>query len=279
MFLLCLVWLCGGWLVGMHHTPLPLAAAFSPPFSSKKISMDQPETTVSPQMQPKRHYQQLKLLPNGMHTPPRSFTNYQSRFDLEEEEWRMRNSGLYYPPNDYDRLRNAPPPPPIARKTKISYTDAGTLCITLEPAGLGTSALFGGAFSLAWFSAIVPATFTSAGTALFLLPFWAAGGMVAKTSVIDPLVGTSLTIGEYAWSVQATLGGKRLIKENSGATTEITGAGVEVGLVQDGTPAQYYLQLYGTDCQLGMGMAKEELERLAKKINAHLAQFPSTLEE
>ena len=54
--------------------------------------------------------------------------------------------------------RSAPRPRPANARTLIDRSDAGTLLLTVPPAGLGGSTLMGAAFGAAWFSAIVPAT-------------------------------------------------------------------------------------------------------------------------
>ena len=98
--------------------------------------------------------------------------------------------------------------------------------------------------------------------------------MVAKTSLIDPLVSTSLTIGDYAWSIESSLGGRRL-RERSGATEDLLteAATVQMTFTQNGEPGQYYLQLDDDDCVVGVGMAEKELQRLADAINDHLLQL------
>eukprot|EP00542_Grammatophora_oceanica_P011360 CAMPEP_0194036648 /NCGR_PEP_ID=MMETSP0009_2-20130614/9015_1 /TAXON_ID=210454 /ORGANISM="Grammatophora oceanica, Strain CCMP 410" /LENGTH=48 /DNA_ID= /DNA_START= /DNA_END= /DNA_ORIENTATION= len=46
-----------------------------------------------------------------------------------------------------------------------------------------TNSIFSGAFSIMWFSTIVPVSLSGGG--LFMIPFWLAGGIVAKTAAID----------------------------------------------------------------------------------------------
>lgn len=231
----------------------------------------------SPSTGPWRHSNQKDNIPVVYRSPFDTEGEAEERYRREIEQTKYgierTDTPTFRLPNTSSEHRRLAPPV-SSRKAKISYTDAGTLCITLKAAGWGTSSMFGGAFSLAWFSAIVPATFASAGSALFLLPFWAAGGMVAKTSLIDPLVSTSLTIGDYAWSIESSLGGRRL-RERSGATEDLLteAATVQMTFTQNGEPGQYYLQLDGDDCVVGVGMAEKELQRLADAINDHLLQL------
>ena len=58
------------------------------------------------------------------------------------------------------------------------------------------------------FSVVAPATATGGAGALFMLPFWIAGGAVAKQSLLDPARATSLSIGEFAWELSQTLPGE-----------------------------------------------------------------------
>ena len=86
---------------------------------------------------------------------------------------------------------------PMGARSTITTSDAGTLLITIPAAGLGGGMLIGGAFTAAWFSAVVPATFATGGAgALFLLPFWLAGGAVAKQTILDPAKSSALSIGD-----------------------------------------------------------------------------------
>lgn len=171
---------------------------------------------------------------------------------------------------DHPTMRHGAPQ--FSRKAKISHTDAGTLQINLSAAGLGGSSLVGTAFSVAWFSVVVPATFTSAGTALFMLPFWAAGGLVAKSSVVDPLTSMTLEIGEYAWNIRKTIAGRKVM-DKSGPTKEIDQAETYVSLYRDNVPAQYEMILHGPDVKFGTGLGKSELERLQQIINEHLDEM------
>lgn len=165
-------------------------------------------------------------------------------------------------------VRPRPPPNSLAR---MQFSDAGTLLIEIPSKGLGTDSVFTGAFSLAWFSAIIPATFASGGASLlFMLPFWAAGGMVAKNAVFDPFVSGSLTVGKFAWSVENKYAKKR-ISSKEGPTEQLRGSTAEIVAVINGVP-QAEIKLY-TDSGItafGLGLSIEELEYLAGEINDHL---------
>jgi len=164
--------------------------------------------------------------------------------------------------------RPFPPPNSLA---KLEFSDAGTLKISIPPRGLGTDSLLSGAFSLAWFSAIIPATLASGGASLFfMLPFWAAGGMVAKQAAFDPFVSGNLSVGKFAWSVQNQYAG-RIINEKEGATEQLRGATAEVVAVVNGVP-QAEIKLYADSgmTAFGLGLSIEELEYLSGEINDHL---------
>ena len=176
------------------------------------------------------------------------------------------------------RLRQAaerrPAAPPGAR-TSISRSDAGTLLVEVPAAGINAGTLMTGAFSVAWFSAIVPATAsmlaTGGGSALFMLPFWLAGGAVAKQAVVDPAKATSLSIGEFAWELRQEAVGLPL-SSAAGASEELDGCSVEVAAEVNGVP-QHVLRLFsGTRTwSIGGGLSKVELEYVAGEVNAHLA--------
>ena len=105
---------------------------------------------------------------------------------------------------------------------------------------------------------------------LFMLPFWASGGLVAKLAFYDPFLGGQLTIGQYAWSLKGTwLGLKK--KEKDGATDDLRGAVAEIAAYVNGV-AQAELRLYGSQgmVSLGLGLGLDELEYLAGEINQYL---------
>jgi hypothetical protein len=160
--------------------------------------------------------------------------------------------------------------------------------------------LFSGAFSLAWFSAVAPATFTRGAPLLFMLPFWVAGAVVAKTAVLDPCVSSQLTIGRrvrlelepklqgthrpsltrsapvrgrsYAWSLRSTAYRGVVLKEREGPTDDLRGAQAEVTAYINGAP-QCELRLYGESgtSSLGLALSADELEYLEAEINGHLS--------
>lgn len=171
-----------------------------------------------------------------------------------------------------------PSPNSLAR---IEFTDADTLIITLPPKGFGTSSLFTGAFSLAWFSTIIPATLAAAaassgGSLLFLLPFWAAGGVVAKDAIYDPFVAGRISIGQYAWEVENIVYGGRKVTSKEGPTEQLRGAKADVVGIVNGIP-QAEVKLY-TDkgvTAFGLGLSIEELEYLSSEINDHLNKLRS----
>ena len=125
---------------------------------------------------------------------------------------------------------------PFGCQSTITRTDAGSLIITVPSSGLRSDSIMAGVFSLVWFSAILPATFAGGlPSALFLLLFWASGGMIVKLAFYDPFLGGQLTIGQYAWSLKGTwLGLKK--KERDGATDDLRGAMAEVTMYVNGVP-------------------------------------------
>ncbi|KAL3907615.1 MAG: hypothetical protein SGPRY_010110 [Prymnesium sp.] len=106
---------------------------------------------------------------------------------------------------------------------------------------------------------------------LFMLPFWAAGGLVAKTAVLDPFVSSELTIGRYAWSLRTMAYGGVVLKMQEGSTTELRGAQAEVAAYVNGVP-QLELRLYSEAgmSSIGVALTLEEVEYLASEINEHL---------
>jgi len=166
--------------------------------------------------------------------------------------------------------------PPNSRAT-IEVTDAGTLEIRCPSKGMTSESYFSAAFSLAWFSAIVPATFV-AGPVLSkvaLLPFWAAGGLVGNQAVVQPYLSSVVSIGKYAWSVENQLFGKTL-KKYDGATRTLSGATTEVTVVVNDVPQQA-VRLYGSSekgmVSFGQNLSPEEQQYLADEINRHLEQL------
>ena len=168
------------------------------------------------------------------------------------------------------------PKRPRKLRSKISRSDAGTLVIDIPATGTSASSLFAGAFSVAWFSSIVPPTFSAIplATRLFFLPFWMVGGMVAKAAVVDPFISGKLTIGQFAWSLRGDYIGVAPIKEKHGPTDELRGANTEVVAIVNGIP-QSELQLYGDMgvISFGLGLPSDELEYLVGEINDVLRSY------
>ena len=163
-------------------------------------------------------------------------------------------------------------------RSRISYTDANTLEIELPPPGVNGDTVFTGVFSAIWFSALGPATFgmlSSSGIGtLFMVPFWYAGGKVAKMAVVDPFISSKLSIGDYLWTLEKNYfqkRGKLTSKTKDGPTEIIQGASVEVGMVVNNVP-RYELRLYLDDgtISFGNGLSYDELEYLAEVINDRL---------
>lgn len=174
------------------------------------------------------------------------------------------------------RLHPSPSHPPRTTRAKLSKTDAGTLILELPPSGWNAKTLFSGAFSIAWFSVVIPATYSELG--LFMLPFWAAGALVAKHTVVDPFVTSKLTIGQYAWSLKSFYGGENgiTLNETEGATDDLRAARPELIAVVDGMP-QYDIKLYGstgaTSLPIGIQVSEEELDYIADQINDHIQKL------
>ena len=132
----------------------------------------------------------------------------------------------------------------------------------------------GGAFSVAWFSVVVPATTsmlaTGGASALFMLPFWLAGGTVAKQTILDPARETTLTIGEFAWDLSQRAVGVTLSSAD-GPSEELDYADVEVAAFVNGVPTYVLRLVAGADVySIGSGLSEAELEWLAAEVNAHL---------
>jgi hypothetical protein len=215
-------------------------------------------------------------LPEDLHHQLSSLSSSSSS-SLSDERRRRR---IKWEVNDFDNNDHPtlrPGRPRHSRWAKVSYTDAGTLQILFPAAGWDGSALMGSAFGVAWFAAVIPATFsTSLGTALFMVPFWAAGGLVAKSSLIDPFTATTLEIGDHAWNICRSVAG-RIVWQKWGATADIDRAEAYVALYRDDEPARYELILHGPNVKLfgvttagSSSWSLTELERLQDTINEHL---------
>ena len=169
---------------------------------------------------------------------------------------------------------NSSPPPPPNRISKVEHSDAGSLQVSIPSRGPGTDSLFAGTFSVAWFSVIAPATFLG-GAPLLFLPFWVAGGLVAKTAIVDPWLSTNLRIGTYTWSLERKYVGKT-IQTIEGSTSELRCVTSESAAIVNGVP-QFELRLYSEKggVTFGAGLAPQELDYLVHKINTHIMTIQS----
>lgn len=177
--------------------------------------------------------------------------------------------------NPFSKRSSREPQPPIDSRAQLSTTDAGTLVIDLPATGVDSSAISSGVFGAIWFSSIVPVTLAGGiATGLFMLPFWLAGGFVAKNALVDPFVGSQLTIGEYAWSLKRSYANKDM-KRVEGSTRDLRGAIVECLNVQVNGKLFYEIKLCGNKgtTVFGNGLDPQELEYLAHVINRHLQGF------
>ena len=211
--------------------------------------------------------------------PPRPpVDNENEEYIQALEDARRANQRLAQAEQRLVGLDASRPPRPRGSRATSSRSDAGTLLITVPPAGLSGGTLVGGAFSLAWFSVVVPATAsmiaTGGASALFMLPFWAAGGMVAKETILDPARATELSIGEFAWELSQRVAGARVSAE-SGPSEELEGASVEVAAYVNGIPT-FVMRLAATGGRtwsIGSGLRSEELEWLAGEVNARIDEL------
>lgn len=176
--------------------------------------------------------------------------------------------------NPFSKLTTREPQPPINSRARLSTTDAGTLVIDLPATGVDSSAISSGVFGALWFSAVAPVTFAGGiATAAFMLPFWLAGGFVAKNALVDPFTSSQLSLGKYAWSLKTSYGPKEL-RQVEGSTQDLRGASVEDLNVQVNGKPFYELKLYGDRgvTGFGNGLEPQELEYLASVINKHLQE-------
>ncbi|KAJ1620545.1 hypothetical protein T492DRAFT_1077328 [Pavlovales sp. CCMP2436] len=166
-------------------------------------------------------------------------------------------------------------------QVKILRTDAGTLQIEIPRAARGdvSSVVLGGAFSVAWLSAV--GSFTTAalatasvGAVVFSLPFWMAGVTVAQQTVLTPLLSHELSLGVYAFSARWLLPGGRVWKEISGASEDLDEALPLLG--EDGLVRALELRTRrGETWTFGQGLSPQELLSLAQVIQSHCADLES----
>ena len=112
---------------------------------------------------------------------------------------------------------------------------------------------------------------------LFMTPFWLAGAIVAKTAVYDPFVSSTLTIGEYLWTLEKHYFKKIGIittRKEEGSTQYLKGSSVELAIVVNNVP-KHELKLFadGKVISFGRGLAVEELRYISDVINDHCAMF------
>ena len=113
---------------------------------------------------------------------------------------------------------------------------------------------------------------TGGAGALFMLPFWLAGGAVAKQTLLDPAKATTLSIGEFAWALKQTaLGSRVTLSAADGASGELDYADVDVAAYVNGAPTFALRLVAGTEAYtVGVGLSEGELEWIAAEVNAHL---------
>mmetsp|Transcript_4563 Transcript_4563/g.10137 ORF Transcript_4563/g.10137 Transcript_4563/m.10137 type:complete len:322 (+) Transcript_4563:201-1166(+) len=162
--------------------------------------------------------------------------------------------------------------------SRVSNIDANTLKIEIPPPGIDANVWFTGMFAALWFSAVAPATVSMIGvgaplTILFMLPFWFAGGVVAKTAIYDPFVASVLTIGEYAWTIEKNYLRKAKTKREEGNSYSLRGSSVELVMLVNNNP-KYELKLFDGDKTIGIGrgLDVEELEYLSGVINEQISE-------
>jgi hypothetical protein len=125
-------------------------------------------------------------------------------------------------------------------------------------------------------SVLTPATCSEFG--LFMLPFWAAGALVAKHVLVDPFVTSKLMIEQHKWSLKSVFGGENgiTLNEIEGATNDLRGAWLELIAIVDGMP-QYDIKLYGltgaTCLPIGIQVSEEELHYIVDQINDHIQKL------
>jgi len=167
-------------------------------------------------------------------------------------------------------------------KAYTTHTDAGTLVIEFPAAGWDTNSAITGAFSVAWFSALLPATTLAA--APILLPFFVAGGLVAKSAFVEPFTSERLSIGDYGWSLERSRYGKE-VKVWSGATWDLREAVVvdRSTVTPESVRYRYELQLLCSKAKsLSIGSvfnSPEEPTKLAHAINKQLKRVRSNTNE
>lgn len=173
-------------------------------------------------------------------------------------------------------LRRVWPSGKTAKKAIISRTDAGTLVVDFPSTGINADAVIAGSFSIAWFSVIVPSTLTGGWLMFpFLLPFWLAGGVVAKAALVEPFTSSQLSIGEFAWRLSSQF--QKRVREISGSTDSIHHARVldQTRIINYKPHYKYELRLY-TDSGVVSVLTSsdpDEPKYLAELVNDQLSKL------
>lgn len=168
--------------------------------------------------------------------------------------------------------------PPLELRAQISKTDAGTLVIDMPAQGFTVKSAMSGAFSVAWLSAIGPASLSGGiAAAPFLLPFWLAGGLIMKNTFVEAFVNTQLSIGEFGWSLKSTFRNSKIRKESFGSTDQLKEANVvnHTKIIEGKPRYSYELRLYTQNNAVGVLNSSNatELEFLAFVINQHVEKL------
>jgi hypothetical protein len=151
------------------------------------------------------------------------------------------------------------------------------LLIVIPPAGLTANAAATGGFAILWNSIVATWTVSAlAGGgilfAAFSIPFWLAGGGVAKMAYEEVFEASRLTLdaapGTYALDVTAT-GLKNDV--DAGDLDDVTGARIVVESTTNDVP-NYCLELEigAKEVRFGRGLKLVELEHLCAEVNAFL---------
>ncbi|GAB4823289.1 hypothetical protein N2152v2_010335 [Parachlorella kessleri] len=189
--------------------------------------------------------------------------------------------------------------------SRVVVTQQGPrLEIEIPPAGLTGSSISIGAFALVWnaFVAFWTVSALAGGGllfGLFSIPFWLAGGQLAKSALAGAFKRERLQVGLNSWRFQQQLAllreggsvdweaqegvGRKEAKgktqdgvgrkEAKGKTQDLDGASVEITGYVNGVPqTQLVLQEGVNRYTLGEGLQPGEQEWLADVINGHLEQ-------
>jgi hypothetical protein len=245
--------------------------------STTKQDEDDPQEDLTEEIEYRQRLKEAQIALEKVEIAKQKLLTKQSTTTLKSDTKsvnRSRQQHLQLDDDDDDDDATAIP----GAKAKIAYTDAKTLEIVLPPKKAGLSTLMAGAFSLAWFTAITPATFAarSVAGALFMTPFWLAGGVVAKSGIVDPLVKQKLSLGRYSFSVTKEVA-NQTIQKIERPTSKITGAAVKIESIINDVP-RYEIQLFVEDEVYSFGLWNgtdeiDEAEALLDVINQQLERI------